>query len=208
MQVLRRGSGKRIPLLLLLLTSLMLLTFDTLAQTFFNRSFNTLENSKSIKGDFDAIIRHGKLRILVPQDFTSAAYLPRKRSPLAEQQRMVEEFALSHGLIPELVIVKNFSELIPALVAGKGDVIINNLTITEQRRRKISFSVPVSQVREQIVVRNDDDSITRVRDIAGKTLMVNRDSTFWYALQWLKKNKYPDIEIQATHCSSFPPARL
>ncbi len=198
MQVIKSGSGRRIFAFILLAVSLVLVPISSSAQSFFNRSYNTLEQSESIRGDFDEIIRYGKLRILVPQDFTSTAYLPRRHSPLAAQQRMAEDFALKHGLIPELVIVKNFAELIPALVAGKGDVIINNLTINAQRRKKISFSVAVSHVLEQVVVRKDDESITRVRDLDGKKLMVNRDSTFWYALQWLKKNKYPDIEIQAT----------
>ncbi len=163
----------------------------------FNRSYSTLEETLPLKGDFDNILRQGKLRILLPQDFTSVTYLPRRKSPLAEQQRIAEEFALSHGLTPELIFVKNFAELIPALEAGKGDIIINNLTINDQRREKISFSVPVAHVREQIIVRNDDDRITRVRDLVGKTIMVNRDSTFWHALQWLKDNKYPDINLQA-----------
>ncbi len=163
---------------------------------FFNRSYSTLEETLPLKGDFDNILQQGKLRILLPQDFTSVTYLPRRKSPLAEQQRIAEEFALSHGLTPELIFVKNFAELIPALEAGKGDVIINNLTINDQRRKKISFSVPVTHVREQIIVRSDDDRITRVRDLAGKTIMVNRDSTFWHALQWLKDNKYPDIDLR------------
>ncbi len=163
---------------------------------FFNRSYSTLEETLPLKGDFDSILQSGKLRILLPQDFTSVTYLPRRKSPLAEQQRMAEEFALSHGLTPELIFVKNFAELIPALEAGKGDVIINNLTINDQRRKKISFSVPVTHVREQIIVRRDDDRITRVRDLVGKTIMVNRDSTFWHALQWLKDNKYPEIDLK------------
>lgn len=176
---------------------LCLLTLSTPIHAFFNRSYSTLEETQPLKGDFDNILRQGKLRILVPQDFTSVSYLPRRKSPLAEQQRIAEEFALSHGLMPELIFVKNFAELIPALEAGKGDIIINNLTINDQRLKKISFSVPVAHVREQILVRKDDDRITRVRDLAGKTIMVNRDSTFWHALQWLKDKKYPDINLQA-----------
>ena len=167
------------------------------AQAANNRSFSTLEQSQVLSGDFDAILQSGKLRILLPQDFSSSSYLPRKRSPLAEQQRIAEEFALSHGLVPELVIVKSFAELIPALVEGKGDIIINNLTINEQRRKKISFSVPVTHVVEQVLVRKGNDSISRVRDLDGKTIMVNRDSTFWHALLWLQKNKYPDMTVLA-----------
>ena len=174
-----------------------LLILSSSAQAFFNRSYSTLEEAQSVKGDFDTILGEGKLRILLPQDFTSVTYLPRRKSPLAEQQRIAEEFALSHGLTPELIFVKNFAELIPALEAGKGDIIINNLTINDARRKKISFSVPVAHVREQIIVRSNDDRISRVRDLSGRTIMVNRDSTFWHALKWLKENKYSDINLQA-----------
>ncbi len=141
------------PVLPALLAGLSLCTGTLEASDFLNRSYGTLEQSITLKGDFENIIRHGKLRILLTQDFTSVNYLPRRRSPLAAQQRMAQDFASSHGLTPELVIVDNFSQLIPALVAGKGDIIINNLTINAQRRKKISFSVPVAQVREQVIIR-------------------------------------------------------
>ncbi|MCP4237170.1 MAG: transporter substrate-binding domain-containing protein, partial [Aestuariibacter sp.] len=125
------------------------LAYAPLSVAFFNRSYTTLEESQPLKGDFENILRLGKLRILLPQDFTSITYLPRRGSPLAEQQRIAEAFAESHGLEPELVFVKSFAELIPALQAGKGDIIINNLTINQQRLKKISFSVPVDHVKEQ-----------------------------------------------------------
>jgi len=184
-----------VSMLLVLLAGVSLFSYALAASDFLNRNHSTLDKSIILKGDFDNIIRHGKLRILLTQDFTSVNYLPRRRSPLAAQQRMAQDFAWSHGLTPELVIVDNFSQLIPALVAGKGDIIINNLTINAQRRKKISFSVPVAQVREQVITRKDDDSITQVSELNGKRVMVNRDSTFWHALRWLKKNKYPAIEI-------------
>ena len=182
----------------LLLSSLLLCFYWPHAHAYFSRSYTTLENSITLKGDLDKIIRHGKLRILLTQDFTSVSYLPRRRSPLAEQQRIAEDFALSLGLIPELVIVNNFSEMIPALVAGKGDIIINNLTISDQRRKKISFSVPVSHVRQQVITRKDNDSIKRVSDLDGKKVMVNRGSTFCQSLLWLKKYRYTKIEILET----------
>jgi len=195
MKAFRRDQAIRVSLFAVLLAALVPMLYSSGVAAFFNRTYSTLAEAQSLKGDFDDIIRSGKLRILLTQDFTSVVYLPRKSSPLADQQRTAEEFALSHGLIPELIIVDNFSELIPALVAGKGDIIINNLTINDQRRKKISFSIPVAHVREQIVVGRNNDSIKRVRDLNGKKVMVNRDSTFWHALVWLKKNKYPDIEI-------------
>ncbi len=168
------------------------------AQAFINRSYSSLERAETFQGDFIDILREGKLRILLTRDFTSSDYLPRRKSPLAEQQRIAEEFALSHGLRPELIIVDNFSKLIPALEAGQGDIIVDNLTINDDRLQKIGFSVPVDHVVEQVIVRADDRSVQRVRDLDGKRVMVNRYSTFWHALVWLKEERYPDIEIVET----------
>ena len=78
--------------------SLSLSSYSPAANAFFSRTYSTLEESQSLNGDFDDILRLGKLRILVPQDFTSVTYLPRRRSPLAEQQRIAVAFAQSHGL--------------------------------------------------------------------------------------------------------------
>ena len=168
------------------------------AHAYLNKTYSSLDAAREFHGDFIDILKQGKLRILVTRDYGSADYLPRRRSPLTEQQRIAEEFALSHGLIPELVIVDNFSQLIPALVDGKGDIIISNLTINPQRLQKIAFSVQLDHVYEQVVVAAKDKSIQRVRDLNGKSVMVNRDSTFWHALIWLKDKRYPDIEILET----------
>jgi membrane-bound lytic murein transglycosylase F len=59
----------------------------------------------------------------------------------------------------------------------------------------MAFSIPLDHVNEQVVVAKNDKSIQRVRDLNGKSVMVNRDSTFWHSLNWLKQNRYPDIEI-------------
>ena len=171
----------------------MLLASPT--QAYLNRTYSNLEQAQSFNGDFMEILAQGKLRILLTRDNSSAAYLPRQGSPLAEQQRIAEEFALSHGLVPELVLVDNFSKLIPALLEGKGDIAISNLTISAERLDKMAFSVPLDHVNEQVIVATGNKSIQRVRDLNGKTVMVNRDSTFWHALNWLKQNSYPDIKI-------------
>ena len=188
----RMVANSAIGFLLVMLT----LGFSAPTQAYLNRTFSSLELSRPFDGDFMDILAQGKLRILLTRDNADAAYLPRQRSPLAEQQRIAEEFALSHGLIPELVLVDNFSKLIPALVAGKGDIAISNLTINDDRLKKMAFSVPLDHVREQVLVASGDKSIQRVRDLNGKSVMVNKDSTFWHALRWLKEKRYPDIRIK------------
>ena len=192
------GTISRAHALRNLFSAALLFVFAGAAEAYINRSYSSLDQARQFNGDFIDILRQGKLRILLTRDFTSASYLPRRRSPLAEQQRIAEEFALSHGLKPELVIVDNFSKLIPALEAGRGDIIVDNLTINDQRLEKIAFSVPVDHVYEQVLVRKKDKSVQRVRDLNGKSVMVSRDTTFWHALKWLKEKRYPDIDIVET----------
>jgi len=131
----------------LVLLALVLLSAGP-AQAYLNRTYSSLEQARVFNGDFIDILGQGKLRILLTRDYSDSTFLPRRGSPLAEQQRIAEEFALSHGLIPELVLVDNFSKLIPALIAGKGDIVIANLTINTERLKKMSFSVLLDYVNE------------------------------------------------------------
>lgn len=145
--------------------------------------------------DLDAIKSRGVLRILVPANIDGSRFLPRKGSPVAGQEQAAEAFARSQGLEPQIIPVRRFADMIPELVAGHGDIIAANLTVNDQRRKKIAFSLPVAQIREQVLVRADDDSIKDTSDLDGKRVMAERGSTFWTALEWLRENKYPGIKL-------------
>jgi membrane-bound lytic murein transglycosylase F len=154
-----------------------------------------LADSAPFQEDWDAIKQSGRLRIIVPANLGGGRYLPRRGSPVSQQQEVAEAFARFHGLEPELIIAESFADMIPAMLAGKGDLIVANLTVTDARRKQIGFSVPLAHVREKVLVRRDDDSITQVADLNGKTVMVSPSSTFWDSLNWLKQNKYKDIRL-------------
>ena len=145
MALLSGSNFTRLVIAQLLFLSMALLCVSP-AQAFLNRTYSTLEAATEFNGDFIDILQQGKLRILLTRDYSKMTYLPRLGSPLAEQQRIAEEFALSHGLVPELVIVDNFAKLLPALVAGKGDIAISNLTINAHRLKTMAFSVPLAHV--------------------------------------------------------------
>jgi len=109
------------------------------------------------QGDIAALQSRGKLRILVPKRRDS--WLPREGHPQGIEQELAAQFARSIQLEPVLVYVKNFEELIPLLIEGKGDLIAANLTVTENRKRLIAFTVPVGHSREQVITHAEDRSI-------------------------------------------------
>ncbi len=146
----------------------------------------------SYTGDLDALRQKGRLRILIPANIGGVYYLPREGWPVDEQHRAAERFARSRGLEPELVPVEGLAQMIPALRAGRGDVIAANLTVTETRRGRIAFSLPLTNVRQQVLVSSARDDIKGDRDLAGRRVMVDPGSVFWERLAQLREQQ-PDL---------------
>jgi membrane-bound lytic murein transglycosylase F len=147
-------------------------------------------------GDLDALQRRGRLRILIPANVGGVYYLPRDGWPVTAQLEAAQAFARSQGLEPELVPVSDFADLIPALLDGRGDLIAANLTVTEQRRRRIAFSVPITTVRKQLLVASAsaNAAVESIADLVGKRVMVNPGTAFWESLRQ-HSQAYPGIEL-------------
>ena len=65
-------------------------------------------------------------------------------------------FARSLGVTLEVHPVKpSFATLVPALLAGEGDVIASSFSITPERRQKVDFSRPYYAVHTVVLVRKD-----------------------------------------------------
>ncbi|MCB1800654.1 MAG: transporter substrate-binding domain-containing protein [Gammaproteobacteria bacterium] len=145
-------------------------------------------------GDLAALKKRGRLRILIPANVGGAFYLPREGWPVEAQHAAAERFARNHGMQPELVPVASFADMIPSLLSGRGDLIAANLTVTEQRRGKIAFSVPITTVRQQVLVAHDNQDIKQLDDLAGKRVMLDRGSSFWERME-VHRARLPGIEL-------------
>lgn len=80
------------------------------------------------------------------------------------------------------------SELLPALMAGKGDVAMATIGVTEERLKLVDFSVPlVSNVKTVVVSGPDSAAISSVDDLAGKQVFVRRSSVYYSDLVELNR---------------------
>lgn len=78
-------------------------------------------------------------------------------------------FARSLGVTLEVHPVKpSFATLVPALLAGEGDVIASSFSITPERRQKVDFSRPYFAVHT-VVLERKDSHLASPADLAGKT---------------------------------------
>ncbi|RXJ75383.1 amino acid ABC transporter substrate-binding protein [Arcobacter sp. F155] len=92
------------------------------------------------------------------------------------------------------VIIENIAwdGLIPSLKTGKIDLIISSMTITEERKKSIDFSIPYAQSSLAILA-NKNSAISSINDLnqEGKKVAVKKGSTgHVYA-----KDNLPNAEI-------------
>lgn len=151
------------------------------------------ESSYVETGDFDAIQRHGQLRLLMVRRPDAVTHLPRAGSPVNAQLRAAARFARSVGLEPVVVLVNRFDQLMPALTEGRGDLIVANLPITERHRDRIGFTVALDRSRQMLVARADDP-IAAPADLDERAITVGFDSRFWYAARRLQE-EHPGLKL-------------
>ena len=77
--------------------------------------------------------------------------LPHEGLPLQAYYEIAEDFAAARGLEPRWVQIDDFTELLDAAAAGRVDVVVNNMTVTEARAQKHAFTVPLSFSEEWLI---------------------------------------------------------
>ena len=80
------------------------------------------------------------------------------------------------------------NELLQALVAGKGDIVAANLTITGERQKVVDFSAPVyPDVSELLVSGPASPAVSSVDDLSGKEVFVRQSSSYHESLLGLNQ---------------------
>jgi len=128
------------------------------------------------KGDLDAIKRRGKLRILV--DVATTSILPRAATQQDIEINQLKRFARKLGVEPVILYTFGFDTLIPLLNAGKGDIIANDITITDARKKLVDFSIPTVHTKLVLVSQQDVAQVGEGDKLKGKTLTVSRGTTY------------------------------
>ena len=68
--------------------------------------------------------------------------------------------------------------LLAGVEAGRYDMVINGVDITDSRKETYDFSAPYAYIRTALVVKSDNDTITSFEDLKGKTTANSIGSTY------------------------------
>lgn len=90
---------------------------------------------------------------------------------------------IGQKIAEKLGVEANFVEgewdgLLAGLDAGRYDMMINGVDITEERANAYDFSEPYAYNRTAVIVRGDDDSIQTMEDLNGKNTANTISSTY------------------------------
>ena len=114
-------------------------------------------------------------------------------------------FAESVGVKLE-VIDTAWSGVIPSLYSQKFDMIWSAMTITEPRKKAVTFSKPYASDQVEFIVRKGDTAIKSIEDLNSKKVATQLNSAAEFQLKEIAKSKNLTIDIRSF--DSFPAAYL
>jgi len=141
-------------------------------------------------GDLDVLTAHRAIRVLVPYSKTLyfVDYGGTQRGLCYDFMRAFED-ALNQKLargnlkIHAVFVPVARDQLLPLLIAGQGDVVAANLTITPARAKQVDFVTPVAEgVQEIIVTGPTAPPLHSLDDLSGKEVYVQPTSSYYESL--------------------------
>ena len=145
-------------------------------------------------GDLDGMAERRMIRVLTT--YSKTQYFIDQGTPrgTAYDQGRLLETALNEKLkTGNLKIAFQFipvsrDDLIPALVEGKGDIVMATLTVTPEREKVVDFTDPwIAGVDEIVVTGPAVPAITSVDDLSGKAVFVRQSSSYFESLTALNE---------------------
>ncbi len=150
---------------------------------------------KISQADWQAIKESGFIRIIVPYSFQHNDFLPRKSISYDNELKLILRFFEENNLTPIFISSKKFSSMLPQLEQGRGDIVVANLTITEARKERINFTIPVTHSTEQLVVSNSFEKKITIDKLSGLKIGVRENTSFWETLSALNSQQTNAQEI-------------
>ena len=134
-------------------------------------------------GDFDAMLDRRLIRLVVPYSPTlffedkGTIYGIAANGAQLFEGWVNKTFALGARPLTVPLTPVSRDKLFDTLLAGDGDIAAGDITITEELRKKVAFSVPViGNVREIVITREDVPELDGVDALSGKEVAVGRST--------------------------------
>jgi membrane-bound lytic murein transglycosylase MltF len=140
-------------------------------------------------GDLDGMVERRMVRVLTT--YSKTQYFIDRGTPRGtayDQGRLLEDhlnqtLGSGHMKVNVQFVPLSRNELIPALLEGKGDIVMADLTVTPERSALVDFTDPwIAGVEEIVVTSPRGPVIATVDDLAGQEVFVRESSSYYQSL--------------------------
>src|SRR5262245_42412245 len=145
-------------------------------------------------GDLNGMVERRMIRVLTA--YSRTLFFIDKGTPRGtayDQGKLLEDELNKTLATPRLRVDVQFvpmsrNELLPALLEGKGDIVMADLTVTPEREQTVDFVDPwIAGVDEIVVTKPNGPVISSVDDLSGKAVFVRESSSYYASLSALNR---------------------
>jgi membrane-bound lytic murein transglycosylase MltF len=151
-------------------------------------------SAQPFTGDFDAMLDLRRIRLVIPYSRTlffedrGTMYGTAADGAQLFEAWVNKTFAVGARPWTVLLIPVSRDKLFDTLLAGDGDIAAGDITITEERRKKVAFTMPVRRnVREIVVTGEDVPEFDNADALSGKEVAVGQSTSYYESLTKLNE---------------------
>jgi membrane-bound lytic murein transglycosylase F len=155
--------------------------------------------------DLKEIKERGKLVAITK--FNSIDYFVYNGQPMGFQFELLQRFSEYSGIKIELIASNNLDEITSKLLEGSCDLVAVNIPVTSESSKHLAFTEPLMQSKQVLIQRKPESIINLIDtsyneqlvksplDLAGKTVVVQRNSAYVKRLKNIADEIGKDIDI-------------
>ncbi len=197
----------------LYIRTLFIVSFLLMIQVSCRRSGNESAAPEEQKETFNppvdfglkAILQRGSLIAIVEN--SSTGFFIYKGRPMGYEYDLLARYAESIGVTLEIAVTNSIDSAFTMLNDGRGDILAYNLTVTKERKKRVTFTDSHFTTRQVLVQQKPENWRDLTRDqinqqlirsqveLAGKEIYVRRNSAYAERLQNLSDEIGADIII-------------
>ncbi len=131
--------------------------------------------------ELDSVLSAGKLVVGIEGTYPPFTYHDENDEIVGFDVEIAEKIAEKLGVEAEFVEAA-WDSLLIGIDSGRLDLVVNAVSVTEERAEKYDFSEPYYYEARRVIVRAEDDSIQTEEDLDGKKVATNVTNAFipWY----------------------------
>ena len=138
---------------------------------------SALVSSSTFAGDLEAVKARGSLRVVAVDVKSADEFFQLVGSPPGFDRELLEGFAALHRVHLEPVALNSWDQLVPALLADKGDLIAGRFTVTEERQRRIAFTKETFPTRSVVLTRKPTPPVRTLDELRALRVGTVRGSS-------------------------------